>query len=154
MSSRRLGNVRHARRPARKSVGQQASVGISGWKPACQIVVVLAFEVVISPPIAVKVGNVLDHIFIGHSLCAPGPTVAADFAAYVEVVEQHETLCQGVLVWGHVVPKQDQTRVAVPLRQIAKHLIVSAVLFYYVDHMLDSACPQPDTGQSLSILAL
>src|SRR5262249_9065181 len=106
VSSGRLGDVGHGGWAAWKGGGQKVPIGSRSRKAAGQVVVILTFEVVISASIAVEIGNVLDHVLIGHSLGAPRPAITADLAAYVEVVKQHKPLGQCVLVWGHVVSKQ------------------------------------------------
>src|SRR5262249_14663077 len=60
----------------------------------------------------------------------PGLTVLRYFTAAIQVVEQHELLGQRVLVRRDIPPEERQGRIAVPLFQIAVHLVVSAVLFH------------------------
>jgi ribosomal protein S16 len=77
-------------------------------------------------------------------------TVVADVGIDVEVVEEHETLCQPVGVGGHVAPEQRQRRIAVALREIAEHLVVGAVLSDDVEHVLDRRCAADGTRESAS----
>ena len=67
----------------------------------------------------------------------PGLAVLRDFAAAVEVVEQHELLGERVLVRRDVAAEERQARIAVALLQIAEHLIVGAVLFHDEEDVLD-----------------
>src|SRR5262249_9636284 len=106
MTTRSLSYVRNRRQPTWKDVRQRDAVRVGGGKSACQVVVVLPFEIVISTPVTVELRHVLDNVLVRHSLRAPRPAVPADLAAHIEVVKQYKALGEGVLVWRHIRSKQ------------------------------------------------
>ena len=63
--------------------------------------------------------------------------IAGDFSAVVKIIQHPELRCQFVLVGRNVGAVHRQRRIAVTHLQIAKHLIVGAVLFDHIDHVLD-----------------
>ena len=110
----------------------------------------LALIVVASASPAIGIGDVAGNVFVGLRLGRPVPSVATDFAAVVEVIEQDEPLDHCVKI-GRDLPAEDAAgRIAIPLRQIAQHLIVCAVLLHDVHHMLDLPGLQPDSGQRVA----
>jgi len=64
-------------------------------------------------------------------------TVCGKYARIVEVVEQAELLGKRMVVRSDERPKLHQRRIAVTGRHVAQYLIVGAVLFDYVDYVLD-----------------
>src|SRR5688572_29506734 len=67
----------------------------------------------------------------------PRMTIDRNLRVAIEVIEQHILFGDLVLVRGHLSSKDTQTRVAVPLWQIAEHLIIGAVLLDDIDDVLD-----------------
>ena len=66
--------------------------------------------------------------------------VRAVAASRVDVVEQDKIHCELALVWGHILAEQDKLRLSVPTRQVAKQLVIGAILFDDVDDMLNERC--------------
>ena len=68
-----------------------------------------------------------------------GPLMAVgrEDAAAVEVIEQHEVLGQLVLVGRHLFTVDAQSGVTFRTSDVSKHLIVRAVLFDDVQHVLE-----------------
>src|SRR5205814_2088814 len=60
-------------------------------------------------------------------------------AVAINVVQQHELAHQLVVVGRHVLAEQAKLRRAVPLLDIAEHLVVSAIFLDDVDAVLDRA---------------
>ena len=87
----------------------------------------------------IDVGDSLDGEGIRQAFGAPHPALTAYRGVVVEVVEKDEALRQGVLIRGDFLAIQGQRRVPVALGQIAKDLIVAAVLLDHVDHVFDLA---------------
>ena len=83
------------------------------------------------PALLHKVGGVSAH--------GPFVPVGADFALDVEVVEQDELAGERVMVGRDVFAEETQLTLAIPLRHVAEHLIVSAVLLDDVDAVFDRA---------------
>src|SRR5258705_5895197 len=66
-------------------------------------------------------------------------TIGAQNPRAIGVVEQHEIAHQLVLIGGDALAKNAERRIAIAPRLIAEHLIVSAVFFDDVNHMLEYA---------------
>src|SRR5664279_4815147 len=67
----------------------------------------------------------------------PHVSIAGDLAAIVEVVENSELPSQLVLVRSDIFPVHDQRGIAVPLRDVAKELIVSAIFLNHINHVMN-----------------
>ena len=63
--------------------------------------------------------------------------VGAVAAGGIEIVQQHELARQAALIGDHVFRVGVERGLAVPLAQIAEHLIVGAILLDDVDDVLD-----------------
>src|SRR5712671_6983931 len=63
--------------------------------------------------------------------------VAGNFSAVVKIVEHSELQRELVLVGRDLSTVEGKGRVAITRLQIAKHLIVGAILFDHIDHVLD-----------------
>src|SRR4051794_28036712 len=63
--------------------------------------------------------------------------VRREHAAAIEVVKKDELPGQGVVVGGNLLAKQQQVRIAVALLDVAKDLIVGAILLDDVHHVLE-----------------
>jgi hypothetical protein len=87
----------------------------------------------VAPPIPSRPHRVIR--FVG--LRDPLVPVAAVSTGSVEIIEEHKRIGQPVLVRGDVVAEHDERGVAISLFHVAEDLIVRAVLFHHVDHMLD-----------------
>ncbi len=77
-------------------------------------------------------------IINGHAFGHPRVPVGGDHAVAVEVVEQHELLGQRMQVGRRLAPEDAELRIAVPPADVAKDLVVGAVLFDDVDNMLEN----------------
>ena len=86
----------------RRIFPERLFVRVVRGRAAGGIAIVLAFLVEASAAMRIVVRHVADDVRVGHALSAPVPAVAGDFTAGVEVVQQHEPLGEGVLVWGDV----------------------------------------------------
>lgn len=139
MPSRGLSHVVDRLPAGRKTrvVAHRLAVGADGGKSAGRVVVGRSLIVEVVASIAVFIRHVPLDVLVGLRLGGPGPAVAGDFAAVVEVVQQDKSLGQCVQVGRHVPPEDAAGGVTVALRQIAEHLIVGAVFLHDVDDMLD-----------------
>jgi hypothetical protein len=63
--------------------------------------------------------------------------VRANVAIHIKVVEQHELARQLVMVGTGIFLKKTQRRIAFALAEVTQHLIVGAILFDDIEHMLD-----------------
>ena len=63
--------------------------------------------------------------------------VRAHVAIDVEVIEEHKFACQLVMVGADVFLEETERRIALALSDIAQHLIVAAIFFDDIEHMLD-----------------
>ena len=79
-----------------------------------------------------KIGRVGGH--------APFVAIGADFAFDIKIIQQHKLTRQLVVVGRGPLGKQAELRIAIALRKIAQHLIVSSVLFDDVKTVLERAC--------------
>ena len=75
---------------------------------------------------------------VGHeAFVGPLVSVGAQHAVAVEIVEQDELLCEGVVVRRHVASKLAKAGIAVALWHITKDLVVRPVLLDDVHDMLE-----------------
>src|SRR5260370_37573683 len=65
--------------------------------------------------------------------------VRAEYSRAVCIIEQHEIPNHFVLVWRESLTKDAQRSIAIALFQIAKHLIVGAVLLDNINNMFEHA---------------
>ena len=104
--------------------------------------------VIVVDAFAVRVGEVpiAGHVVgvVGHR--RPGMAVARDLPVAVEVVQQHILAGQLVMVGRHLFTKHHQAGVAIPFLDVAKHLVVGAVLLDDVNHVADRAGVADATG--------
>src|ERR1043165_74498 len=80
--------------------GGGRAVFVGGRKAGRRIAVVVRLEVELAAAVGIVVGDVSGDVGVGHALGAPGPAVARDLAAGVEVVEEDEAFGEGVRVGG------------------------------------------------------
>src|SRR6476646_9361595 len=76
-------------------------------------------------------------VVVGH-VCGGGPYVSlrTDFGVGKETIKQSETQRERVMIRRDVLSEEDQAGIAIAFFQIAEYLIISAVLFDDVDHVL------------------
>src|SRR5215467_1562932 len=86
---------------------------------------------------AISHGNRFGDVVGNRSRGGPDVAVARNVAADVEVVEHTILLRQRVLIWGDVRAIHGEGRIATADAKIAEHLIVGAILFDDVYHVLD-----------------
>src|SRR5262249_54181788 len=65
--------------------------------------------------------------------------VHAHVAIHVEIVKQNKLAGQGVVIGCHALAEYGQVRLPVAFLHVSQNLIVSAILFNYVEDMLDGA---------------
>jgi hypothetical protein len=118
-------------------IAQRLAVRANGGEPAGRVAVGRPLVIEAVDPAAVFVRHVPLHVFVGLRLGGPGPAVAGDFAAVIEIVHQHKSLGQSVQVGRDIAAEEAAGGVAVALRQIAQHLVVGPVLLHDVDDVLD-----------------
>ena len=64
-------------------------------------------------------------------------SVGTDFRIHVEIIQQHETLCQRMLVWGDIPAKKQQGRISPSAGYICQHLVVGPVFLDDIEDILD-----------------
>ena len=67
----------------------------------------------------------------------PVMSVGTDFRIHVEIIQQHETLCQRMLVWGDIPAKEQQRSISPSAGHIRQHLIIGPVLLDDIEDILD-----------------
>src|ERR1700746_2272543 len=64
-------------------------------------------------------------------------SVAGDFPAVIEIVQDSELQCELVFVWSEVLTVHGERRIAISYFQISENLIVGSIFFDHVDNVLD-----------------